>query len=623
MLTLVEAIRDRRNPYWPLPTDYAELDLDGQKQARLAVLCDQSSPIKLVTAWYFFRTWYLGQTENAVFYKRGVSDSPDFHASMILDLGRFGRNVTAAPRGSAKSTVLIEAITMLALTRPAYDIMVALATDKLVEERFDVIRGQLQTNELILEDFGEMRPLRGESIWSNHFLHLRNGSTIKGLSVMGKKRGGRPSLFVLDDPENDPDSDSEDSRRAVIAKFEMILFRQVIPMLESGSSAYWIGTLIDRKSFLYRATKGDDPRFDFWNRNIYKAIVYDKDDPTKCSVLWPEKWSREVLEARKEEIGPAAFASEYLNEPVSAQDRILAVDPRKNEYTVDGDFNWGSPLGCTNPVHWQERVFGTDDQIKVYEERTSPFHELVRPMFRILLFDYAYGMTGSADYSCIAIVGFDTNGTMWILHMWLGREKDDTLMRLIYEKGCAWQVRVLGIEAVSIQKAFSEAVQEYVTERTNERGEHWRGRVFPITYPAKETKALRMGSLEWRFNSARIKYPAHLQNEWPYNELYSQTRDFTLDLALLPHDDALDTISMSKHVIKAHGGSYKRERGKPGLIERIIRNQPSAPGLPLLSGVPSAEISDEAMSILSQKARERTMEPPQRRIERHKSGIYW
>lgn len=608
--------RDSRNPYWPLPVDYPELDAGGQRMARMSVLCNHSTPLNLVIAWSFLRQVYLAESKDAVFYKRGIQASPGFHYEMIRDLGTFGRNVVAAPRGSAKSTVMIEAVILLALTRPGFETIVGLSTDKLVEEELNTIRTQLQGNELILQDFGEQRPVRGESIWSNHYLHLRNGSVIKGLSVMGKKRGGRPALFLLDDPENDPDSDSDASRAAVIAKFETIMFRQIIPMLESGSSIFWTGTLIDRKAFLYKATKGDDSRFDFWNRKVYKALAYDEDDPAKCSVLWPEKWSREILEARREEIGPSAFHAEYLNEPISPQDRLLVVDPRKNEWTLDGEFNWGNPLGCTNIVQWNERVFGTDDDIRVYEEKAMPFHELVRPMYRILLFDYAYGMTSSADYSCIAILGFDTNGTMWVLHMWLGRAKDDTLMRLIYEKGCAWRVKVLGIEAVSIQKTLSEAIQEYVTEQSNQRGDHWRGRVFPITYPAKESKAQRMASLEWRFNSARIKYPAHLQQEWPYSELYSQTRDFTLDLALLPHDDALDTVSMSKHVIKTKGHSFRRERGRPGLLERIKRNQPPAPGLPLLSGVASAEISDEMMNILSQQARERRLEPPRRKIER-------
>jgi len=616
-------IVQRPYPLYPLPKDYDSLTPDGQQQARLSVIRDISTPMKLVEAWDFFRRTYLAQTREAVFYKDGFQESPEFHGQMVYDLGKYGRNAYAAPRGSAKSTVIaVECGMLLSLAIPFYEIILGLSVDKQVEERFDQIMLQFQDNELIRQDFGVLQPKRGQAIWNHHHLHLTNGSIIKGLSVMGKKRGGRPRLFILDDPENDPDSDSETSRRAIIDKFEVILFKQIIPMLAPNCSIFWVGTLIDRKSFLYRATTGDDPRFDFWNRKVLRAIAYDKEDKSKVSILWPAVWPQETLEARKEEIGPSAFASEYCNEPISDQDKLLLIDPRKNEYTVEGDFNWKNPLANQNKIKWNEREFGEDNDHRTYTEESKRYDELVRPMFKILLFDYAAGLTSYHDYSCIAICGFDPRGTMWVLEVWLGRAKDDTLMRLIYEYGLKWQVRILGIEAVSIQKTFAEAVQEYVTEQTGQRNDSWRGRVFPITYPSKESKGQRIASsLEWRFNSGRIKYPSHLQNEWPYNQLYAQTHDFTVDLALLQHDDVIDTIAESKYVIKTRGGKFRRDPGKPGLKERIIKRQPEVDGFPILSGVPTAEITDEMLNILSQQARKRKVPMGQRRIIRTKPRI--
>ncbi len=615
-------IRDKSNPFWPLPRDYGDLTIDGQRQARLSVLCDQSTPIKLVIAWNTFRRIYLCNSKQAPFYKKGFSESPDFHYSMIRDLGQFGRNAYAAPRGFAKSSVITEEMSMLlSLTRPFFDITIALSTDRQMTDRFDTIMNQFQENELIINDFGILQPKRGQALWNHSHLSLNIGSKIRGLSVMGKKRGGRPKLFILDDPENDPDSDSETSRMALLEKFEMILFRQIIPMLEAGSCIFWIGTLIDRKAFLYRATMSDDdPRFNVWNRKVLKAIATDEDDPKKVYLLWPEKWPKEVLDARLEEIGPSAFHSEYLNEPISPQDRILQVDPKKNEYIVEGEMDMRNPLNHTGKIKWFERK--DTPAGRVYVEEEKPYCELVKPMFRAILFDYASGLTSYNDYSCIAVVGFDTLMTMWILNMWLGRAKDATLMRMIWETGLAWQPRVIGIEAVSIQKAFAEALRDYVAEQEAHVGPQWRGRVFPITYPARESKAQRISSaLEWRFTSGRIKYPAHLANTWPYNELYAQTADFTMDLALLQHDDAIDTLAESKYVVKTRGNQRERERGKPSLLERIIRNQPEVKGMPLLSGVPSEQLSDEMLNVLSQKAHSRIINPRTRRIERRRPNI--
>ena len=609
----------RPYPIWPLPKDYEELSLDGQKQARLAVLHNQSTAFDLVVAWDFFRRCYLAGA-GKLFYKNSFEESPDFHYEMLLDLWTHGRNAWAAPRGSAKSTVIgIEVPLLVALTRPHYEMSLGLATDRLVEERFDKLIQQFVENELIIQDFGEMKPPRGRKIWNHHQLSLTNGAIIKGLSVMGKKRGGRPRLFILDDPENDPDSDSQAAAQVLVEKFEMIMFRQILPMLESGSSIFWIGTLINRRSFLYHAVEGDDPRFNFWNRKVLKAITYDKEDSNKVSVLWPEKWSQEVLEARKEEIGESAFASEYCNEPISPQDRILVIDSRKNEYSVGGEFDWKNPLAHTGLIKWSERFM--EPGRRVYKDFEKPYKELVLPMYRILLFDYGSGMSQYNDYSCIMILGFDTSNTLWILDMWLGRAKDATLLRLIYEYGLAWRPRVLGIEAVSIQMSFAEAVKEYIEEMEEKVSQPWRARVFPITYPARVTKSNRISGIEWRFRPGKIKYPAHLAGKWPFDQLYQQTEDFTPDLALLPHDDAIDTLSMNQYVVKNRGGKFMKEKSKPSLLERFKRNLPFIKGTPLLSGVSSSEITDEMLDILSKNARKSAINRNDRRIIRGNRNI--
>lgn len=189
-----------KNIYYPLPPDYAELSLLAQKEARLTILHNQSTPEDLITAWRFFRRVYLGGA-GKLFYKNGFVESPQFHADLVYDIGKYARNVVAAPRGSAKSTVIgLEIPMLLGITRPHYEISLGLATDRLVEERFDKMIQQFVENELILEDFGDIKPLRGQKIWNHHQLSLRNGAVIKGLSVMGRKRGGRPRLFLLDDP---------------------------------------------------------------------------------------------------------------------------------------------------------------------------------------------------------------------------------------------------------------------------------------------------------------------------------------------------------------------------------------------------------------------------------------
>ncbi len=597
---------DPNNPFWPLPPDYGDLTSIGQKQARLAVLKDQSSPEKLVIAWHLFRNLYL-KPVGETFYTGGFVESPEFHYELVHDLGQHARNALGAPRGSAKSTVIGKEIPlMLLLTRDYYPIHMCLATDALVETRLDDIILQVTENPLIIEDFGIMKPKRGQAIWNHHHLHFNNGSVLQGISVMGKKRGGRPRLFILDDPESDPDSDSITSQNTILEKFEKILFRQIIPMLEikNGSAIFWIGTLINRRSFLYHACCTDDPRFALWNRRVLSALTYDIKDPKKVTALWEEKWPEDALAIRKAEIGPSAFAAEYENRPTSDDQRLLVISPTWNEYRVEGITKVPvSPMEETAEVTWYEK----NKDLTLAEATVSkekPFNEWVNSMFRIGVFDYASGLKQYSDYSCLEILGFDTNNCLWVLDMWMGRAKESELLRRIYEFNMKWMTRAIGIESSSVQISFVDSVAEYVEKRhdPNTPGPTvpgWRPRVIPVKYPSNASKDSRIAGLEWRYGPGKIKYPAYMKDQWPFNMLYSQTLDFTRDLALLRFDDAIDTLAMSQYVVHARG---MRGRGKKSgdktLLEQIREGRSVVPGLPLLSGIDPSSLSGEELSAL-------------------------
>ena len=62
-----------KNLYYPLPIDYPDISLDGQKAARLAVLHRQDTPQHLVEAWDFFRRVYLAGV-GKLFFKNGFEE---------------------------------------------------------------------------------------------------------------------------------------------------------------------------------------------------------------------------------------------------------------------------------------------------------------------------------------------------------------------------------------------------------------------------------------------------------------------------------------------------------------------------------------------------------------------
>jgi len=583
------------NDWAPLPKDYPDLTKDGQRQARLAAVCKQDTPMDLVAAWDLFRRLYLLPTDPGFFYHNFI-ESPPFHYQAIYDVGEWARNILVAPRGFSKSTVIgTELPLFLLLTRKYIRMMLTLATDKMIESRFDTIIQQLVENPFILEDFGEQKPKRGNAIWNRHHIQLKErGSKLEGFSVGGRKRGARPDFIILDDPEFDPETDTAASGLVLKEKFETLLFRQIIPMLEKGSSIFWIGTMINRRSFLYHACYGNDTRFQFWNRRILKARESTLEDDS-TSLLWGQKYNEDFLKSREAEIGTSAFQAEYQNDPISAQERVLRVDPIMNEYVIK-EYSHADPFQCTSPVTY----YKYSKTERKWEQVSEPFNKLVSGMFRMILYDPAEGLGQHHDYSCIMIVGVDKDNCMWPLDLWLGRAKEIVLQNKFYSMGLKWQPRVAGVEAVSDQIAIVDSMSTFLDDR-KEEGSSWYPKVMPITYrdaKGDKSKPGRISTLEWRFQRGKIKYPAHYKTKWPWSALYGQTTDFTYDLALLPHDDAIDTLAMSSFVVHGRGVKTVGNVKEPTYAEQIKAGQVRIVGVPILSGMNANEIDEETMAAL-------------------------
>jgi len=587
------------NPWFPLPRNYPELGPEEQKQARLLGVSTQNTPQELVYAWDLFRRLYLMSPGEGFFYHKFVP-SPSFHYEAIHDVGRYARNILAAPRGNAKSVILgTELPLFLALTRPYYRIVLSLATDKQIEERFDTIIKQYTENPYILEDFGNMQPPRGKGIWNHHHLQLLNGSKLVGYSVTGRKRGARPDLFILDDPEFDV-SGTTGSATLLIDQFETFLFRQVIPMLEDGSAIFWVGTMISRRSFLYHACHGDDSRFNFWNRKVLRARTDTSGNRTP-KLLWDVKWSKDILAAREAEIGSAAFAAEYLNAPSSEQAKVLTIDPTKNEYYVDPDF----PVKPFDPA---SRVYYNvyDTHSEEWVAQVKPASELFGQMYRVITFDPARGLTSHHDYSCLAVMGVDSNNCVWLLDMWMGRDNEGALLATIYKYIRKWNPRAVGVESVGMQIQLVDAMKDYLQKVGDETRAP---RIVPINYKSTtraEPKAARIATLEWRFEQGKMKYPSHRSGSWPIKQLYQQTSDFTYDLALLSFDDAIDSVAMINYIIHGRGSKEHTPLPDKTPLQLMKSGQMHISGIPIISGLATEEIDSDLLDILVDKTYAKT-----------------
>jgi hypothetical protein len=205
--------------------------------------------------------------------------------------------------------------------------------------------------------------------------------------------------------------------------------------------------------------------------------------------------------------------------------------------------------------------------------------------------------------------------------MWLGRVKDSKFYPILYNMSRDWQVRVIGIESFGQQGSLVDSFGEYVDEFTNKLmtsaegiPSGWIPRVVPIKPPQRLDKGSRIAELEWRFQSGKIKYPAHRASEWPISALYEQTENFTRDLALLRFDDAIDIVGLSNYLIHTKGRVGAQAPIKKTLLDHIKTGEPIVAGVPLLSGVNVNKLSAEEIHLLLAKKTEM-----QYNVGKHKS----
>ena len=197
--------------------------------------------------------------------------------------------------------------------RAKYVLLIGASGDSARENLIN-IKTELEDNELLIEDFG----LQQGKVWRDDRIELVNGTCIQckgaGASMRGTRfRQYRPELIILDDVLKDDAVDSPTQRNKIHRWLKRVVFNL-------GKSAFiiWVNTIFhndDPISRLFREVEAGTLK-----RWIGVRLSCLRPDNTP---LWPEYWSVEDFNEKKSSIGVAAFSTEYCNEPLSDEERIV------------------------------------------------------------------------------------------------------------------------------------------------------------------------------------------------------------------------------------------------------------------------------------------------------------
>jgi predicted phage terminase large subunit-like protein len=467
---------------------------------------------------------YFGK---AYFPKYFSRESPEFHAEIeehlqkMLD-GEIKNLCVVAPRGHSKSTLGSFKIPLYCLLfRLKPFILLISANEAMAKEFLKSIRIELETNEAILEDFGD---LKGDT-WNTECLILANDTCIMAKGADSSLRGIkyknlRPTLIISDDIQKDSNISSESK----LDQLKKWYYESLANTGDTYTSFLFIGTRMTEDDLLadimnnptyttlfYQAVISWSEREDLWNE--WEEIVTDLSNPFRLSaaetffekhkeemlkgtkVLWEAKNDYYDLMLKRIEIGEDAFSKELQNEPKSSKDRVF--------------------------------------QELTYFEDTKDLAEKIEEI--VLTIDPSLAKTNRSDFSAITVLGKDKDGYFYVLEGDCRRLKPDVLIEEVVKKLDRFKINRIGVESVNFQALLMEQLRKALIQNN-----HYI-EITPIN--SRSNKHNRIISLQPLIANGYIKFNKS-------NKVYNQQ---ILDYSsTAKHDDAPDSLEMAISLFKSN-----------------------------------------------------------------------
>lgn len=386
------------------------------------------------------------------------------------------------------------------------------------------IKGELEQNSLLLDDYG---PLGGDKYgltWRNgdivvgHPTRDENGDYVKdakGLlvpsfstrivargseaSTRGLRYGAyRPGLLIADDVDSEDSVLTSEQRMKVKSWWH----KAVEPMLDPVEGvSIMVGTILHFDSLLSYMLSRDD----VYDTFKYQAI---QEDGTS---LWPARWPIERLEEERKRLGTAAFGQEYLNNPLDDDARkfrpewLTFYHLRELEY-VGGVWRWNGK------------------KLRIYQA-----------------YDLAIRQREQADKFAYAVIGVTAEHDVLILQS-VGMHIDfPGQVRTVIEQWEIWRPERVGIETIGYQEALQQQIMNQA--------------LIPIV-PIKKRgdKTLRITRMTPFFEQGKVLLRAADDDE-PGSidpeigvKVHAGMKDLLTELMQYPrtaHDDLLDALEMA------------------------------------------------------------------------------
>lgn len=250
----------------------------------------------------FHKDRYLAH--DYLFEARRKDVSPEFHKDILqLFYSTSQYALAVAFRGAAKSTLMEEFVLLSVLFKDFRFVIIIGNSYERACERLAAIKHELETNEVLIELFGnQVGPT-----WAADVIVLANGARVQAFGAKQSLRGAkhmndRPDLAVVDDLEDEDMVATELARHKARRWFDGSLLPALIPT----GTVRMVGTPLHPKSLIEekRASRN-------W-KSITVPVYYH--DGVSDVASWPGRFSMEWVDALKQNYINAGAITEFEQE---------------------------------------------------------------------------------------------------------------------------------------------------------------------------------------------------------------------------------------------------------------------------------------------------------------------
>ena len=438
--------------------------------------------------------------------------SPVIHMDMLDQIQDHRNNLFVAFRGSAKTSVLHEYLTLYIGTYgsiPGFgDVNVGMYISDTIDNGVKNMRQQLQyryENSDFLQHYipeANFTETRWEFINRNNKKYCCRGfgasTGVRGF----KEYGQRPTICGLDDLMSDKNAESP----TIIKDIKNVVYKAARQAMHPKKRMInWTGTPFNKKDPLYSAAGSPG-----WNTRTYPICENFPCTKEEFVGAWEDRFPYEFVKTEYEKLLAdgeiRAFNQEMMLRIVSDEDRII----------LDSDILWYSRVSLL--------------------ENKGNYNFYVTT-------DFATSEGQGADYSVIIVWAINSNGDWFLVDIKVERQLMDKNIDALFTFAQQYKLQQVGVEVSGQQKGFISWIKNEMIARNiwftlaSDNNNGLEG-IRPLT-----KKLTRFLVVEPWFKAKKIHFPKEMKGSKELTEALEELSLVTMDGIKSKHDDVIDCIS--------------------------------------------------------------------------------